>query len=174
MVGKDKTQNLHLVPSVPAAEALFLECTFRDFQGALLFSVDPKDRGRINTALASGQKSFLALETLDGRAVYLNLEHLQNCRISQGEHAPNGPKLDILVCHLFGSENVEVANVNSNCVDGLDATLKEYEEMDGRFILILDDPGMTTAINMTDIVFLEFPSSWHDISTASHREKNDD
>jgi len=161
MPRKDKKKpNLRVVPPAPAAEVLWLDCYFEDFDGALPYPIRPSDWDRIHMVLGGSGKEILAVETLDGRQVFLSLRHLQSCRLAPGELERAAKLPDALVCHLLGTGTLEIADVDRDGLGYIKMVMTETADLDERFVLIPEQAGTTTAINMGEIVFLEFPTAW--------------
>jgi len=161
MAEKDKkTPNLRVVPPAPATDVLWLDCYYEDFDRALSYPVSPSDWDRIHLVLGGSGKEILAVETLDGRQVFLSLRHLQSCRLAPGELERAAKLPDALVCHMLGTGTLEIADVARSGLAFIKMVMSETADLDERFVLIPEGSGGTTAINMGEIVFLEFPTAW--------------
>jgi len=161
MPRKDKKKpNLRVVPPAPATDVVWLDCYYEDFDGPLSYPVAPADWDRIHLVLGGSGREILAVETLDGRQVFLSLRHLQSCRLAPGEMERAAKLPDALVCHMLGTGTLEIADVERDGLSTIKMVMTETVDLDERFVLIPDQDGATTAVNMGEVVFLEFPTAW--------------
>jgi len=142
---------------------MLLECSFRDLGQACTYPVPISDWERIDRILSQGRQSFLGLETLDGREVFINLTHMQACRVlATKQHlGPPNPEPE-LSYYMLGSGLMKMVDVDLEWLPNATMTIESFDELDDRFTAIPDEFGITTFINLDDLIYLEFPSAWMD------------
>lgn len=171
MDNESPKDRLRLVAQAEPEDALVLTCTFRDIEGFLTYTVPASEWDRVQRVLDDDDKAFLGIDTLDGREVFLNLSHLQTCRMSIRPWTPTRSELDNLNCHLLGSDIVEMPDIDREWVPNIAQSLEEYGNLGERFVQFPDELGGHWAINMADIVFIEFPLAWHNEASDAQEEE---
>lgn len=164
-------RRLTVVPPAKPEEALTLDCSFRGVEGSRVYPVAASEWERVQSVLDSERKTFLGLDTLDGRSAFLNLDHLQLCRLVIGPFRPVRPTLDALTCQLLGPDPAyELPDVDREWAPNIAMSLEEFGNLGERFLQFPDEFGGMWAFNMADIVFLEFPALWQDEAMEAWEE----
>lgn len=167
----DPKQRLTVVPASAPEDAVFVDCSFRGIDESRAYPVATSEWERIQYVLDSERKAFLGLDTLDGRSVFISLQHLQYCRLATGPYFPSRPILHALVCQLIGTKPaLELPDLDVEWAPNIAMSLEEFGNLGERFVQVPDEVGGIWAINLADIIYLEFPAVWHDEAMEAWEE----
>lgn len=156
-------QNLRVVPPAEPVRSLIVRCRFHGDDKERKYHVDTSESDRVFSILQGTSKAFLCMETLDGRAVYINLRHARRLSINEGLYTPDNSPISDLIYRLVGERESVESDIDFQCLVSMNICLEEFDEREERFLFLDKDAPQTVAISIAPIMYLEFPSHWHEL-----------
>jgi hypothetical protein len=117
----------------------------------------------------SNEKRFLGLTTLDGRTAWINLRYLSSARLESKPTtwAPRRPP-DCMRMYLAPTgRKIEIAGVAEDYILNIVTELYSLEWLDNRFMSFPDLKGAAVAINIDQLMLVEYPTAW--VESAERR-----
>lgn len=148
-----------------------MECTFRGVGGTYTYPIPRTEEDRLQSILLNDKKAFLAITTLDWRAVFINLRFLLECYLWTAPHQTVERAGGVMKCRYAGGHLSEHEDVDLRYLDLIDMNLDTMGKPMDRFLSVPMEISGELLLNTADLVYLEYPDYWRDLADEEREEE---